>query len=108
MRTYVKVPCKHCPFRNDVTPYLHPERAANIAYSSENPYSDFQCHKTTESDEDGSESICTEQTKTCAGFLTMAAGAGIDTPAGFEPSWDIIYNDPFEMSQAYEEEWNNA
>jgi len=106
--TFIKRPCKHCPFRNDVRPYLHPDRAADIAYAALNPYSSFPCHKTTESDEDGDsgERLVTENSKECAGFLTLRAQAGEDVPEGFEPAWELCYIDPYEMSAAYEEEWN--
>lgn len=105
---YMKEPCKHCPFRNDVTPFLHPDRAADLAYSAQNPYSDFPCHKTTEPDEDGDEMLRTERSKECAGFLTLRAQAGEDVPNGFVPSWDICYIDEFDMIQAYEHEWAKA
>jgi hypothetical protein len=105
MCDFVKKPCKHCPFRNDITPFLHPDRAAEIAYASENPYSDFPCHKTTEYNEDSEDMECTDRSLTCAGFLTLRAGSGEDIPEGFEPSWEIIYTDPYEMVQAYEEQW---
>jgi len=102
--SFVKKPCKHCPFRNDIRPYLHPDRAADIAYASENPYSDFPCHKTTEHDEYGKH-IPSNKNKTCAGFLTMRAQCGERIPQGFEPSWYIIYESPLDMFQAYDEEW---
>ena len=109
---FMKQPCKHCPFRNDVKPFLHPERAEEIAYSTQNPYNSFPCHKTTVSDEefggDGSECVAIETTKECAGFLTMRAQLGEDTPEGFEPSYEICYIDPYEMIEAYEIEWNKT
>lgn len=40
-------PCKHCPFRNDITPYLRPERAHDIADSLQRG-DDFPCHATVE------------------------------------------------------------
>jgi hypothetical protein len=43
-------PCKHCPFRNDITPYLHPGRVREIEASLER--AEFPCHKTTDSDRD--------------------------------------------------------
>ena len=43
MTDFMKEPCKHCPFRRDVKPYLHPERAATIAYAAQNPYNSFYC-----------------------------------------------------------------
>jgi hypothetical protein len=111
MSDFVKSPCKSCPFRNDVKPYLHPERAAEIVYAASNPYSDFPCHSTFEYD--GDEDIQGRPTgdfsraKTCAGFLTLRAQGGEDVPEGFEPSWEICYIDDYDMIQAYEEEWEN-
>jgi hypothetical protein len=102
---FVKKPCKHCPFRNDVRPYLHPDRAAEIAYAALNPYSSFSCHKTLGEDEEG-DTMVIEESRECAGFLTMRAQAGEDIPDGFEPSWYLCYIDPGEMIDAYEEEWN--
>jgi hypothetical protein len=109
MSEFCKKPCKHCPFRNDVKPFLHPDRAAEIAYAAENPYSSFPCHKTTEHDEDSEdgEMLVTENSKECAGFLTLRAQTGLAVPEGFEPSWEICYTDSWEMIDAYEEEWEN-
>lgn len=107
MSDFVKKPCKHCPFRNDVKPYLHPRRAEEIAYVALNPYSSFPCHKTTEDDEDG-ERVCTDNSKECAGMLTMRAQAGERIPKGFEPSYELCYIDPYEMIDAYQEEYENS
>lgn len=111
MSDFVKKPCKNCPFRNDVRPYLHPDRAYEIAAHSLNIYSDFTCHSTIEYDGDedhqGRPTGDFSRSKTCAGFLTMRAQDGQHTPEGFEPSWEICYIDPFDMYQAYEEEWEN-
>lgn len=108
--SFVKKPCKHCPFRSDVKPYLHPDRAAEIAYAAENPYSDFTCHNTIEydgeEDEFGRSSGDFSQAKTCAGFLTLRAQSGENVPEGFEPSWDMCYTDRYDMIQSYEDEWN--
>lgn len=106
----MKKPCEHCPFRRDVKPFLTPRRGEQLAYHAQNPYNSFSCHKTTVSDEevggDGSNMISTERSKECAGFLTLQANeCGEDNmPKGFEPSYDICYNESFEMSQAYDEE----
>lgn len=40
-------PCKHCPFRNDITPFLQSERAADIAGSIQRG-DDFPCHSTVD------------------------------------------------------------
>jgi hypothetical protein len=104
---YMKQPCKHCPFRNDITPFLHPERASEISHAALNPYASFPCHKTInyETDDEG-EGVCdTENSKECAGFLTMRAQGGERTPKGFEPALKICYTDPYEMIDAYEQKW---
>lgn len=106
MSEFVKVPCKHCPFRNDVTPYLHPERAAQIVYAAQNPYNSFYCHKTTETDDETGECYATAKSKECAGFLTLRAQMGEEVPEGFNPSWEMCYADEYEMIDAYEQEWN--
>ena len=111
MSDFVKKPCKTCPFRNDVKPFLHPERAAEIAFSAANPYSDFLCHNTFEYDGDedhqGRPTGDFSKSKTCAGFLTLRAQEGEDVPDGLEPSWELCYTDSWEMVDAYEQEWEN-
>lgn len=108
MSDFMKVPCKHCPFRNDIRPYLHPDRAYEIGIAAQNPYNSFPCHKTTEYDDesDDGEMMVTEDSKECAGFLTLRAQEGGSIPEGFTPAWEICYTDAFEMYQVAEEEWN--
>ena len=109
--SYCKKPCKNCPFRNDIRPYLHPERASELAYQASNPYSDFICHATIEYE--GGEDIQGRplgdysKSKTCAGFLTLRAQAGENTPNGFEPSWDNCYIDEWDMITAHQDEWES-
>jgi hypothetical protein len=109
MSDFVKKPCKNCPFRNDVKPYLHPDRASEIAHAAANRYSDFTCHATIEYDGDedhqGRPTGDFSRSKTCAGFLTLRAQAGERLPDGFEPSWEVCYTDDWDMIQAYEEAW---
>lgn len=106
MPEYMEKPCQHCPYRTDVKPFLTPERGADLAFATTNPYNSFPCHKTTESDGDG---YCyeTEDSKQCAGFLTLQAQSGELPYEDFKPSWDVIYIDPGEMEWAYEsaENW---
>ena len=102
---FMKKPCKHCPFRTDVHPFLHPERAYEIAAAAEDPYNTFPCHKTTTFDEDdhGSFLVERESEKECAGFLTLRARLTSDgVPENFEPSWDLIYEYACDMADAYE------
>lgn len=108
MEDYMKKPCQHCPFRNDVKPFLHPERAAELAFGAQNPYWSFACHKTTVSDEDieDGDMIATEDSKECAGMLTLRAQEGEDVLEGFEPSHEMCYTNSYEMIDAYEQEWN--
>lgn len=101
---FMKRPCKHCPFRNDVKPYLRYERFRDLAYATQNPYNSFACHKTTEYDEneDGEDMVVTENSKECAGFLTMQVNEGKKCPDGFEPAWNIVHTDAFEMIQHFD------
>lgn len=64
-------PCKHCPFRSDITPYLKPERAREIADSLDRG-EDFPCHQTvTYGEEDGLETADTGNAARCAGALII-------------------------------------
>lgn len=112
MEHFMKSPCKHCPFRHDVTPFLHPDRAEELAYSTQNKYSSFPCHKTTVSNDDfggdGSEMMIVDESKECAGFLTLRAQTGEDIPDGFKPSWELCYTDPYDMSEAYQQQWDKS
>jgi hypothetical protein len=106
MSEFMKKPCQHCPFRRDVEPFLRTERAEEIAYSATNPYNSFPCHKTTEADEEGDEMLETENSKQCAGFLTMMkneCGRTFYDEDGFEPDFAGCYNEAFEMVEAYAE-----
>ncbi len=105
MSDFMKEPCKHCPYRNDVVPFLTTERAIELAYLPQNPYNDFPCHKTTVEDEDSEdgEMLVTENSKTCAGFLTLRAQVGENVPNGFEPAWEKCYIDDWDMIQSYEQ-----
>lgn len=105
---FMRKPCKNCPFRKDVTPYLHPERGEEIAYSAQNRFNSFHCHTTTEhADTDEGETIVTEKSKECAGFLTvMATELGEESVGyeGFEPAYSIVYDGASEMAEAYDRE----
>ncbi|MBL4781749.1 MAG: hypothetical protein JKX92_05860 [Porticoccaceae bacterium] len=104
---FIKKPCQHCPFRNDVAPFLHPERGEELAYASANPYNVFPCHKTTvqSDDEESTDRLIVETSKECAGFLTLrAAEIGEEfMPEGFKPSYEIVYTDVHEMAMAYKD-----
>jgi hypothetical protein len=107
-KSYMEKPCKQCPYRRDVKPFLTPERGEELADLAGNPFNDFPCHKTTEEDEhceDGS-MIATESSKSCAGFLTLlAAEQGLEClPEGFSPSFREVYSESWDMIGAYEDQ----
>lgn len=100
MSEFMKKPCSSCPFRHDIKPFLHPERAYEIAIHSQNRYNSFTCHKTLDSDR-----------KECAGFLTMRANElgeadVFEIKQGFKPAYDLIFSEPYEMEEAAEEQWD--
>ncbi len=108
-KSYIAKPCQHCPFRNDVPPFLRAERGEELALSSLNPYNSFPCHKTTvhsDDEDDFGEMLVTKDSKQCAGFLTLrAAELGenntIECQEGFKPSYDIVYEGVDEMIDNY-------
>jgi hypothetical protein len=96
--------CVKCPFRRDVEPYLHPRRAADIAYASQNQYNDFTCHETLGHDDEG-ETIVTEKSLTCAGFYAMQVNYCVVPSDDYEWPGDV-YSEPGEMADAYQEAWD--
>lgn len=67
-------PCKHCPFRNDIIPFLTPERAEEIVEGISQYDGWFGCHQTTEyvEDEEGEEDLqCVSDTQFCAGAMIL-------------------------------------
>lgn len=79
MRNYrLTTPCKPCPFRTDVTPYLRAERAAEIVQAIRDG-GDFPCHKTTVlvEGEDGEEELARgPKSQQCAGSLILQQKEG--------------------------------
>lgn len=63
-------PCKHCPFRTDVTPFLRAARAEGICDHITDRDGSFACHKTTRHDDEG-EAISSSKEQHCAGALIM-------------------------------------
>lgn len=102
---FMKQPCKHCPFRRDVKPFLRPSRGEELAIHAANPYNTFACHKTTVSDDEyggeGTHLVVNEHSKECAGFLTLQINEGANTPEGFTPAFNLVYKDCYEMIDAY-------
>lgn len=105
---YIKKPCGSCPYRKDVKPYLTPQRGKELALHALRHYGSFSCHKTTThdyDDEGNSIPLETENSKECAGYLTlkMSELGSEFIPVGFQPS-ELIYQDVEEMIVAYENE----
>jgi len=72
MKYDLKAPCKDCPFRTDVKPYLKPERAQEICEALVQYQQTFACHKTTvPDDDDDSDNVATSSSQHCAGAMIM-------------------------------------
>jgi len=67
-------PCKKCPFRNDIDPYIRPGRVLELEQALAGGGT-FTCHKTTvesEEDEDGwTEMIDGPNARFCAGAMIL-------------------------------------
>lgn len=78
-RFSLRTPCKLCPFRIDVPPYLTRERAESIA-DDLRAGAPFDCHKTTVlgEDEEGEETLVCDPavTKECLGSLATTLREG--------------------------------
>lgn len=71
-------PCKKCPFRTDVEPYLRTERAREIAETLQEG-SEFPCHETTvmQADETGEETLVEgPRSRFCAGAMATMEREG--------------------------------
>lgn len=70
MNFELKTPCKDCPFRTDVKPYLRKERAKGISRALKQEQGAFPCHKTVTYDDNG-EKAGSRKEQHCAGALVM-------------------------------------
>ncbi len=78
MKHTMATPCKHCPFRSNISGYLTKERVVEIATSVLKGES-FPCHKTTESieyDDGEDDMVATADSAQCAGAEIFAAKNG--------------------------------
>lgn len=108
-RTWMKEPCGPCPYSRTKTLALHPDRAADFAYSAQNPYNDFPCHKTAdlhEDDDGGSEYVAGRRSLTCNGFLSLQVNENGSGPEGFEPHPDG-FCEAWEMIERHTELWED-
>ena len=73
----LKSPCPHCPFRNDINPYLTAERVEEIRESLDR--GTFTCHETTvevDCDDGGGEMKDGPNAQHCAGALILMEKCG--------------------------------
>lgn len=106
-------PCKDCPFRSDVRPYLTTRRVREIIAGLIGAQATFACHKTTKCDDEG-ETIETRKTEHCAGALILLERQGkpnqlmrISERLGFYDRTKLdmdapVYRDPRAMIQAHD------
>ena len=66
-------PCAHCPFRNDIPPFLTRARVREIQRSLE--CGEFPCHETVTYDEDDGEYVPRDEAH-CAGALILKEKLG--------------------------------
>ncbi len=85
-------PCQHCPFRSNIKPFLHPERAIEIANADS-----FPCHKTVDYDDDG-DGCLTNNSIECIGFEIIN---------GFRPKQSCVYSTKSKMFSAYQKAWKH-
>lgn len=62
-------PCKDCPFRHDIRPFLRRARAEEIVEGLER--GEFPCHKTLECTDDEEGTRVGKKSQHCAGALIM-------------------------------------
>lgn len=100
----MKKPCKECPFRRDIEPYLTPERGEELAAGSGNPYNSFICHKTGLEDDEGN-IVVENEPKECAGFIMLQHIESETTlPDGFTMDYDAVFESYFHMEEHYKKE----
>lgn len=111
MSGVMKKCCGLCPYSRKNTLFVHPDRATEFAYSAENPYTDFVCHKTgvvheDHPDEDMQNAIVRgEKSLTCAGFHAMQSLINDNKPE-IEIDHQDHFGDPWEMIEHHDEHFN--
>ena len=107
-RHWMKEPCGPCPYSRSNTLWLHPERAEDLAYQAQNPYTDFPCHKTAVEQDDyegRTKLVRGERSLTCNGFLSLQVNENGKGPRGFVPH-DDAFGDADEMIDCHTEHWD--
>ena len=108
-RTWMKKCCGLCPYAQERTLWLHPNRAEDFAYQATNPFNDFPCHKTADffedeqHDGDNSGFVFGEQSFTCHGFKTLQVNENGEED-GFVAD-GVGFYDTHDMIGAHTEHW---
>lgn len=115
----MKTPCKDCPFRKDVRPYISVERVREIFAAIIERDNHFSCHKTvdySQEDESGETVPKTGHSSVCAGAAILQDKCGrpsVMVRMGYalrsipRDHFDMaapVYDSPEEMLAAYEKE----
>lgn len=98
----MKTPCKNCPFRKDVRPFLTPQRGLQLALLTRYRDGVFHCHETCDydnADEDGQPS--TENATLCKGFAILRAQ---ESGNRFVKPDETVYRSMADMIAAYARE----
>lgn len=111
--TVMKKCCGLCPYSRKNTLFLHPSRAEDFAYSAENAFNDFVCHKTGVVNEDSpyeeeqNSIVRGEKSLTCAGFHAMQNIVnGTEDSSEIEIDYKDHFSDSWEMIDHHEENFN--
>lgn len=72
----LKSPCKDCPFRNDIRPYLTKGRVEELQQALTRQGLNFSCHKTVDY---GGDEPNTELSSNCAGSMILLKKIGCET-----------------------------
>lgn len=107
--------CGLCPFSRKNTLFVHPDRAADFAYSACNPYNDFVCHKTGISVEEESfkheegDIVRGEKSLVCAGFyaLQFSMNQRGGQKSEIKIDYDDHFGDDWEMIEHHSMKWEN-
>ena len=99
--------CGLCPFSRKSTLYVHPDRAYDFALSTQNPYNDFVCHKTGETDEAEGDILRGDKSLTCAGFHVMQNIVNnTEDKCKIEIDKEDHFWDDWEMTDHHQDEWD--
>lgn len=115
----MKTPCKGCPFRTDVRPYISADRVREIFAAIIDRDNHFSCHKTVDYSHEDSEGETVPQTchsSVCAGAAILQEKIGRPSvmvrmgyalksiPLDHLDKAAPVYDSPEDMLRAYERE----